>query len=258
MHASGRNSPKPWKGSAPGGAPGLQTRWTAPRVVGGFDSLSLPPCSDSKQWFVQLNALRKVIPMMAAVSHKARRVMKTYTIDPVPRMTLAEMGSIYAVTLGMLWLFIEPLGAFGLIPAVSTLSGVYLYSLLLFVPAMAIPAALRWHRWYKTHDLPFVRLEVRSAADGVTYSLRVAQNMQIADFLRQYTELLLRGPARSNVEATLRRYYPVLQANRSGNLIDIDSNLTLHAAGIKDGEECLVRAQMHPHLNEIMFSRSRN
>lgn len=180
--------------------------------------------------------------------------MKTYTIAPLPRVTLVSTGSFYVATLGALWLFIEPLGVFGLIPAVGKLSGFYLYSLLLVTPALALPVLLRWHRWYKTHDLPFVRLTVRSATDGVTYSLRVAENMQVAEFLRQYTKILLRGPARSNVEATLRRYYPVLQANRDGSLVDVDGNLTLHAAGIKDGEECRVRAQQYEHENQVMFS----
>ena len=181
--------------------------------------------------------------------------MKTYTIAPVPRVTLVGMGSVYTATFGALWLFIEPLGAFGLIPAISKLSGFYLYFLLIVIPAFALPALLRWYRWYKTHDLPFVRLKARSAADGVTYSLRVAENMQISEFLRQYTEILLRGPARSKVAATLSRHYPVLQANRDGGLVDIDSNLTLHTAGIKDGEECQVRAQEYEHMNQVMFSR---
>jgi len=180
--------------------------------------------------------------------------MKTYTIAPVPRITFAGIGSFYMATFGALWLFIEPLGAFGLIPAVGKLSGFYLYSLLLLAPTFVLPPLLRGHRWYKTHDLPYVRLTVRSAADGTTYSLRVAENMQVAEFLRQYTEILLRGPARSNVEATLRRYYPVLQANRDGSLVDIDGNLSLHAAGIKDREECQVRAQEYGHKNQVMFS----
>jgi len=168
--------------------------------------------------------------------------MKTYTIAPIPRATLVDMGSIYVAAFGVLWLFVEPLGTFGLIPAASKISGLYLYSILLVLPALALPALLRWRRWYKMHDIPFVKLKVRSAADGVTYSLRVAENMQITEFLRQYTEILLHGPARNNVAAMLHRSYPVLQVNRDGNLVDIDGNLTLHAAGIKDGEECKVRA----------------
>lgn len=181
--------------------------------------------------------------------------MKTYTIAPIPRLTFAGVGATYAATFGALWLFIEPLGAFGLVPPLSKLSAFYLYLLLLVVPAFVLPSLLRGYRWYKTHDLPFVFLKVRSAADGVTYSLRVAENMQVSDFLHQYIEILLRGPARSNVQASLRRYYPVLQVARDGGLVDVDGNLTLHAASIKDGEECQVRAQEHPHLNQIMFSR---
>jgi len=180
--------------------------------------------------------------------------MKTYIIAPVPRITLVGMGSIYVAAFGVLWLFIEPLGTFGLIPSVSKISGFYLYSALLIVPALILPAFLRWHRWYKTHDLPFVKLKVRSAADGVTYSLRIAENMQITEFLRQYTEILLHGPARNNVAGMLRHSYPVLQVNRGGNFVDIDGSLTLHAAGIKDGEECQVRAQESEYMNQIMFS----
>jgi hypothetical protein len=182
-------------------------------------------------------------------------VMKTYTIAPIPRVTLAGLGSVYGATFGALWLFIEPLGAFGLIPSVSKLTGLYLYSALIVIPALVLPVFLRWYRWFKTHELPYVRLKVRSAADGVTYSLRVAENMQISEFLRQYTEILLRGPARNNVESTLRRYYPVLQVNRDGGFVDIDGNLTLHTAGIKDGMECQVRAEEYEHMNQTMFSR---
>lgn len=180
--------------------------------------------------------------------------MKTYTIAPAPRVTLAGMGSVYVAVFALLWLFIEPLGAFGLIPSLSKMSGFYLYSALLVIPAFVLLALLRWYRWYKIHHLPFVRLSVRSAADGVTYSLRVAANMQIAEFLRQYTEILLSGPARNAVESTVRRYYPVLQVRRGGELVDIDGNATLHIAGIKDGEECQVRAQEYEHWNQVMFS----
>lgn len=181
--------------------------------------------------------------------------MKTYTIVPTPRVTFAGMGAVYLATFGCLWLFVEPLGAFGLIPPVGKVTGFYLYALLLVLPAFAIPAFLRWYRWYRTHQLPFVRLTVRSAADGVTYSLRVAENMQIVEFLRQYTEILRRGPARNAVEATLKRHYPVLQAMRDGEFVDIDGNITLYAAGIKDGEMCQVRAKEYEHLNVVMFSR---
>jgi hypothetical protein len=181
--------------------------------------------------------------------------MKTYRIAPVPRFTLVGMGTVYLATFGTLWLFVEPLGAFGLIPSLEKQSALLVYVFLLLIPAVALPAILRWHRWYKTHSLPFIRLSVRSAADGVTYSLKVAENMQISEVLRQYTEILRRGPARNNVEETLRRYYPVLQVKRGNVFIDLDGNSTIYAAGIRDSEECQIRAEEHVHLNKVMFSR---
>ncbi|MDH4418095.1 MAG: hypothetical protein QE485_12800 [Acidovorax sp.] len=180
--------------------------------------------------------------------------MKTYTIAPVSRVTPLAMWSTYVATFAVLWLFVEHLGAFGLIPSVSKLAGLYLYSLLLLVPAVALPFLLRWYRWYRIHHLPFVRISVRSTADGVTYSFRVAENMQISEFLHQYMDILLRGPARDKVAQTLRRYYPVLQAKRDGEFVDLDGNATLYAAGMKDGEECQVRAEEYKHTSEVRFS----
>lgn len=181
--------------------------------------------------------------------------MKTYTITPAPRLTLLGMGATYLAVFGGLWLFVEPLGVFGLLPSLGTASAISVYALVLLVPALVLPAFFRWHRWYRTHNLPFVKLSVRSAADGATYSLRVAENMQVSEVLRQYVEILRRGPARSQVETTIHRYYPVLQVKRNGAFIDVDGNSTVHTAGFQDGDECQVRAQEYEHINQVMFSR---
>lgn len=78
--------------------------------------------------------------------------------------------------------------------------------------------------------------------------------MQITEFLDQYIEILRRGPARKSIEMILHRYYPVLQVKRDSEFIDIDNRLTLYTAGIKDGEQCQVRAQEHKHKNQPLFS----
>ncbi len=181
--------------------------------------------------------------------------MKTYTIAPIPRITFAGITSAYLVILGSLWLFIEPLGTFGLIPPIEKLTGFYLYSLLLVIPAFVIAVFFRWYHWFKIHDMPFVNISIRSAIDGVTYSLRVAQNMQVAEFLDQYVRLLRSGPAKNSVETLLSRHYPVLQVKRDNVFIDIDSRVTFYTAKIKDGEQCQVRAEEHKHMNQPMFSR---
>ncbi len=181
--------------------------------------------------------------------------MKTYTIAPDMRTSWQGMGSIYIATFAILWLFVEPLGMLGLIPAFDKQSSVLMYLFLLVVPAISLPVFLRWHRWYKIHDLPFIELSIHSAIDGVTYKMRVAKNMQIAEFLHQYIEILRRGPARDRVNQILYRYYPVLQVKRNGKFIDIDGNMSLQAAGIKNQEECQVRAEVYKHMNQALFSR---
>lgn len=181
--------------------------------------------------------------------------MRTYTIAPLPSVTLTRLGSVYVASFGVIWLFIEPLGAFGLLPSLGAFSGVTTYALLLIAPTLPMFGFLRWYRWHKIHNLRFIRLSIRSAADGATYLVRVAENMQVGEFVRQYVEILRNGPAKEQIETTLRRYYPVLQVQRNGVLHDIDSNLPIHAAGLHEGDECQVRAQEYEHLNKILFSR---
>jgi hypothetical protein len=162
---------------------------------------------------------------------------------------------MYLTIFGTLWLFVEPLGTFGLIPTLEKLTGFLLYFLLLVFPALVLSIGLRWQYWYRTHDLPFVTLSLRSSIDGVTYSLRVTENMQIGQFLSQFVEILCQGPAQKFVAAILEKHYPVLQVKRTESFVDIDSNLTLYAANIRDGDICQVRAQVYENQSRVMFSR---
>lgn len=181
--------------------------------------------------------------------------MKIYTISPVHPITGQRIGAVYMTTFATLWLFIEPLGTFGLFPSLGIASASSIYALLLFFPALTLPAFLLWHRWHRNHDLPFIKFRVRSSADGATYHLKVAENLQVAEVLRQYIEILKRGPARNQVEATSARYYPVLQVKRGDAYLDVDGRLTVHAAGLTEGDECQVRAQEYTHTNRVMFCR---
>jgi hypothetical protein len=181
--------------------------------------------------------------------------MRTYTITPVSRVSAKTLGSVYLGTFGVLWLFLEPLGAFGLMPQLDRSSGTTAYLFLLTFPALLLFAFLRWYQWYKTHDLPFILLTIRSAADGVTYTVRIAENMQVGDAMEQFIKMLLRGPAKEKIQAITQRHYAILQVRRGDAYVDVDSNSTLRAAGLRDNDECQIRAQRHELFNQTMFSR---
>lgn len=127
---------------------------------------------------------------------------------------------------------------------------------MLVVATLVLVAFLRGYQWYKTHDLPFVTFKVVSASDGVTYALRVAQNMQVGDFLNEFLRLLSRGPGREKVRMFSHRYNPVLQVRRGEQFIDVDSNATIGTAGLKDNDICQVRGELSEVFNRVMFSRA--
>jgi hypothetical protein len=182
--------------------------------------------------------------------------MKTYTIAPVPPVSAKALTSAYVGAFAILWMFVEPLSALGLIPQFTKSSGALVYALLLLASSVVVVGFLRAYRWSKTHNLPSITLTIKSAADGATYHLRINENMQIGDALTQYVAILLKGPARDQVKATASRYYPIFQVRRDGEYIDLNSNLTVREAGLANGDECQVRAQIYEHFNQVMYSRA--
>ncbi len=183
--------------------------------------------------------------------------MRTYTIAPSSPISLKAGASVFVGAFGTIWLFIEPLGLFGLVPAIGGALGIASYLLMLLAALLVLLLFFRSYRWYKIHDLPFVHLTVASASDGITYSLRVAKNMQIGDFFHDFLQLIQRGPGRDKVKVFARRYDPVLQVQRSEKFVDVDSNFTVGNAGLVDGDVCQVRGAEHERYRTVMFSISR-
>jgi len=155
----------------------------------------------------------------------------------------------------MIWLFVEPLGLFGLIPPVGGFAGLVSYLLMLGAATCVLLVFLRSYQWYKSHHLPFIALKVMSASDGATYALRVSENMQVGDFLLRFMSLLARGPGGERVKVFSQRYTAVLQVLRGDAFFDIDSNATVRGAGLKDKDICQLRGELRGDFGSIMFSR---
>jgi hypothetical protein len=184
--------------------------------------------------------------------------MRTYTIAPASPISFKAVASVFVSAFGIIWLFIEPLGLFGLVPPVGGLAGFVSYLLMLCTAVLVVVVFFRGYRWYKIHDLPYIMLKVASSSDGATYSLRVSANMQVGDFLGDFLNLLSRGPGREKILLFRRRYFPVLQVCRGDEFIDIDSNLTVGAAGLKDQDFCQVRGEQYEHFDRPLFSLAPN
>jgi hypothetical protein len=80
--------------------------------------------------------------------------------------------------------------------------------------------------------------------------------MQVGEALIQFIKILLRGPAKEQVQVFAHRYYPVLQVRRGDGYVDVDSNSTVRAVGLSDNDECQVRGELHEYFNQTMFSRA--
>lgn len=179
--------------------------------------------------------------------------MRTYTVAPALPTPFKAVASVFIGSLGTVWLFIEPLGLFGLVPPMSGKLGWITYLIILIASLLISAAFVRGYRWYKVHYLPFVRLTIASASDGATYSVRASANMQIGDFLRDFLKILLNGLGSERVKAFRQRYLPIFQVYRNDKFIDVDSNLTIAGAGLND-DLCQIRGEKDPSFDRVLFS----
>lgn len=177
------------------------------------------------------------------------------TIAHIEGLSFKATFGIFAAAFGLVWLFIEPLSLFGLLPQISGWTGIaaYLVMLIAAIAAVRVAALIRRHSGHA--KLSFVTFTVASSTDGADHLVRAPINMQVWDFVYLFLRELERGPAREHVRALHRQFDPILQLGKDGHFFDVGSSLTLTQAGVIDGVLCRIRGEPRRERNMPMFSR---
>jgi len=178
-------------------------------------------------------------------------------ITIVPSANLPRYGPVaaFASSFAAIWLYVEPLGLFGLVPPLPAAKGILLYALMI---ACAIVVTVVWvmlHRRYSYGRLTFITFIVASSSDGADHVVRAPTNMLVDDFLYKFLRYLESGPAGDRIRALQRQHFPVLQLNLNNAISDVPMDKTLSDAGITDGCRCLVRGERYRSPDVPMFSR---
>lgn len=176
------------------------------------------------------------------------------TIAHVEGLSLKTAAGVFVTAFGLVWLFIEPLGLFGLLPQLSGWMGFAAYIVMLIAAIAAVRIAVLVRRRYGHLKLTFVTFTVASSTDGADHLVRAPVNMQVWDFVYLFLRKLEDGPAAERVRALNRQFDPILQLGKDGHFIDIGNSLTLTHAGIIDGALCRIRGEPRKERG-VLFSR---
>ena len=180
---------------------------------------------------------------------------KAITIAPVEELSFKSLSAVFVTIFGLFWLFLEPLGMFGLLPSLTSVSGWPAYFGLLCVSLTGVVVTRLLYRRAGYSKLTFVIFTVASSADGADHFVRAPGNMQVWHFVHEFLSYVSRGPARERVRQLMFHFDPVLQVGREGSFVDVGNSLTLLQAGITDGVRCQIRGISRPERNEPLFSR---
>lgn len=179
--------------------------------------------------------------------------MNALTIAPVESLSVKAAASVFFASFGGLWLMVEPMDFFGVLPALTGWIGVLSYLGIFAFAIVAVVFSARIHTLIMRSKMTFVTFTVISATEGGEYLVRAPVSMQIWDFSYRFIEYLRKGPARDRVEWLSRYYDPVFQIEKSATVIDLDAGQTLAQAGITNGARCQLRGK--PKEHRVMFSR---
>ena len=181
-----------------------------------------------------------------------QKELKYKTLGHLPSVTVKQMASLFMTAFGIVWLFLEPMGLFGLYPQFLAKLGWYGY-LILAVTALAVTVLglnlLRRHKFVK---IEFINLEVESSIDGCSHYVRAPENIQVWDFVNLFLEHLKRGAVREQIDAMARVYDPVLHVRTGDTDHEITNSLTLKEANLKNGDVCFIKGQ--PRKHEVRYS----
>jgi hypothetical protein len=174
-------------------------------------------------------------------------------IEPLTYVSAREIAAIYFVVLGATWLLLEPLSSFGLLPRVSHLQGWIGYGLLLLLSLIVTIFLVPKYRRRSSAMTTYIVFSVASSSDGAVHVVRSPETMLVADFLREFTNYLSKGPGGPTVQSLLRTHEPVLQALKGRTMRGASSGMSLKGAGIIDGSHCEVVAI--PRSERVLFCK---
>ena len=173
-----------------------------------------------------------------------KEAMRQITIGHWPGLSLKELGGMYLSTFGVLWLAIEPLGAFGILTDTTASIGWFGYIALVVISLLvAVPASQVW-RNLKFQRQEFMSFVVESSIEGVTYKVKAPANTQVWDFSHLFIEHLEKGPASDKVRTIKKHYSPVLNVRRGNVKSEVDNNITLKEADVHEGDVLYISGKL--------------
>jgi hypothetical protein len=184
--------------------------------------------------------------------------MQPATITPAAQgLPVKAWLGVFAGSSGGIWLFVEPLGLFGLVPQLPVLDGAMAYAAMLIAAVLCAAVAAKLYGRYTNAKLTYLTFTVASSSDGADHLVRAPTNMQVWDFLARFLDHLSEGSAAERVKALRWGYDPILQIKRSDSFVDVANSLTLIQAGITDGAMCQIGGKSRPALFSRGATRSR-
>ena len=176
--------------------------------------------------------------------------MKPMTITITPPFSWQKRGAIFFSIFAGLWVFLEPLSAFGLTKGYIESVGVWGYvDLLLF---SLIPTALiEYFQHRKVRGkISLVKLTILLTENGTEHMVNVPRSMRIEQFLSIFVTRVQINALKMPVDA----YELSLNVLRNGNYQKVDSNSTIQEADLIDNDLCKITGDIMPRYASVTMT----
>lgn len=176
--------------------------------------------------------------------------MKPRRITLYPPLSWKRRATAYLFFLGGLWLFMEPLSAFGLAEDFLKTKGLIGYLALLGSSLILTIVTELFQRRRTLGKITFVSLTILLTEDGTEHLVEVPRSMRVGQFLN----LFLPRVAIKALVPVMDMYAMKLYVRRNGQFQPVDSKDIILEAGLRNGDECKIKGEILPRHQTITLS----
>lgn len=176
--------------------------------------------------------------------------MKPITITITPPFSWKKRCAIFLGIFGGLWLFIEPLSAFGLARDVLESSGGFGYAVLLIFSFITTFLIEFLESRKNLGQISFTKLTILLTENGTEHMVNVPRSMRVGQFLSIFVAKIQLNAMMIPVDA----YELSLNVYRNGSYQKINSENTIQEANLNDNDLCKITGEILPRHQTLALT----
>ena len=177
-------------------------------------------------------------------------------IIPKPYLSMKKLVLTFFGIFGFIWLIVEPLPSLGVLPEIAKNNGKWIYFSMLLISLIGTLFIENSIRFFSSRNKNLISIQIALTELGVNKNIETPKDLRIDIFLESLMKRLAKYSIKNSSLSNYGMYDLTLTKRLGGEDIELDSNLTIKEAEIKEGDIFKIKGTIKPIHRQAFFSMS--